>query len=292
MIYCTFIITLFLVFAYGCSDSNGEDSGFDPVPPNPAVPVVLSETQWLYVQTAETAQMISDTTLVMPVTRDIFGFTDRPHRQHEWLSAGEFASYWDEGEGGNSFYTDPPNAVLTWVDGAQTFEAEVIINDATVNVDNEQESLSYEVTLDAAVMPLAQLSAVSLFIDAGTPSNFSFLVEFSDGFTSVFQEVDGIDCSSPNLLPAVPNLTLRRGVFPNDKGFWEWHASVVVGEEDGVEAAGTVVVSLFDEADNLLTRWSLNNAEVIGFYGMNLESNGSNVEVGSITLAYETCTTG
>ena len=178
------------------------------------------------------------------------------------------------------------------MDGAQTFEAEVIINDATVNVDNEQESLSYEVTLDAAVMPLAQLSAVSLFIDAGTPSNFSFLVEFSDGFTSVFQEVDGIDCSSPNLLPAVPNLTLRRGVFPNDKGFWEWHASVVVGEEDGVEAAGTVVVSLFDEADNLLTRWSLNNAEVIGFYGMNLESNGSNVEVGSITLAYETCTTG
>ena len=45
MIYRTFIITLVLVFAYGCSDSNGEDSGFDPVPPNPAVPVVLSETQ-------------------------------------------------------------------------------------------------------------------------------------------------------------------------------------------------------------------------------------------------------
>lgn len=247
--------------------------------------------------------MTSDTTLVMPVTRDIFGFTDRPHRQHEWLSAGEFASYWDEGEGGNSFYTDPPNAVLTWMDGAQTFEAEVIINDATVNVDNEQESLSYEVTLEAAVMPLAQLSAVSLFIDAGTPSNFRFLVEFSDGFTSVFQEVDGIgrcdgdrpvgeSFSSPNLLPAVPNLTLRRGVFPNNKGFWEWNESVVRGGEDGGEAAGTVVVSLFDEADNLLTRWSLNNAEVIGFYGMNLESNGSKVEVGSITLAYETCTTG
>ena len=32
--------------------------------------------EWLFVHTAETAEMNSATTLVLPVTRDIFAFTD------------------------------------------------------------------------------------------------------------------------------------------------------------------------------------------------------------------------
>jgi len=37
--------------------------------------------EWLFVQTAPTAEMTSETTLVMQVTREIFAFTDRPNRQ-------------------------------------------------------------------------------------------------------------------------------------------------------------------------------------------------------------------
>ena len=33
---------------------------------------------------------------------------------------------------GDTFKTDPPNAVLTWMDGDDVKEAEIIITDATV----------------------------------------------------------------------------------------------------------------------------------------------------------------
>jgi hypothetical protein len=118
------------------------------------------------VQTAATAQMTSDTVLEMPFTRDVFGFTDRPNRRQAYLTAFEFVSLWTA-EGANSFSADAPNAVLTWQVGEEQREAEVIINNATVYADGAQESLVYEVTLEAGQMPDAQMSSVSLFVDSG-----------------------------------------------------------------------------------------------------------------------------
>ena len=51
---------------------------------------------WLFVQTAETAEVTSEDTLVMPVTREIFAFTDRPNRLHGYINAHEFVAFWDE----------------------------------------------------------------------------------------------------------------------------------------------------------------------------------------------------
>ena len=168
MMYRNFIICLFLVFTYGCSDSNN-DNGFDlsPVvpPATPIQPANAGQPEWLYVQTAATAQMTSDTTLEIPFTRDVFGFTDRPYRKQAYLTAFEFASLWTE-EGANSFSADAPNAVLTWQVGEEQREAEVIIKNATVYADGAQESLVYEVTLEAGQMPDAQMSSVSLFVDS------------------------------------------------------------------------------------------------------------------------------
>jgi hypothetical protein len=170
MIYRTFIIAALLVFTYGCSDSNNDD-GFDlsPVvpPANPIEPTNSSQPEWLYVQTAATAQMTSDTVLEMPFTRDVFGFTDRPYRKQAYLTAFEFASLWT-GEGTNSFSADAPNAVLTWQVGEEQREAEVIINNATVYSDGVQESLVYEVTVETGQMPDAQMSSVSLFVDSSS----------------------------------------------------------------------------------------------------------------------------
>jgi len=170
MIYRTFIIAALLVFTYGCSDSNNDD-GFDlsPVvpPANPIEPTNSSQPEWLYVQTAATAQMTSDTVLEMPFTRDVFGFTDRPYRKQAYLTAFEFASLWT-GEGTNSFSADAPNAVLTWQVGEEQREAEVIINNATVYSDGVQESLVYGVTVETGQMPDAQMSSVSLFVDSSS----------------------------------------------------------------------------------------------------------------------------
>ena len=85
--------------------------------------------EWLFVHTAQTAEMTSPTTLVMPVERDIFAFTDRPNRRHAYLTAEQFAGLWADDKG-DSFKADPPNAVLTWVLGDTVREAEVVITGA------------------------------------------------------------------------------------------------------------------------------------------------------------------
>ena len=118
--------------------------------------------EWLFVHTSPTAEMTSDTTLVMPVTREIFAFTDRPNRQHGYLTAHAFVSLWDKGEG-DTFKADPPNAVLTWVDGDKVHEAEVVITDASVLAHGK--AISFEVKLEAGEALSGQMQRLSLFID-------------------------------------------------------------------------------------------------------------------------------
>ena len=119
--------------------------------------------EWLFVHTAQTAEMTSATTLVMPVTRDIFAFTDRPNRMHAYMKAPQFVSLWDEGEG-DTFKADPPNAVLTWVDGDEMKEAELLILSAeTVSHGRE---IAYEVKLEAGQAPAGKVSSASLFVDS------------------------------------------------------------------------------------------------------------------------------
>ena len=88
--------------------------------------------EWLFVHTAEEAQVTNNTTIVMPVTRDIFAFTDRPYRKHAYMTGQQFASLWAD-SGSNSFKTDPPNAVLTWVEGEDVKEAEVVVIGASLD---------------------------------------------------------------------------------------------------------------------------------------------------------------
>ena len=119
--------------------------------------------EWLFVHTAQSAEMTSATTLVMPATRDIFAFTDRPNRQHGYMNAHEYVSLWDEGEG-DTFKADPPNAVLTWVDGdGEMKEAELLILSAeTVSHGRE---IAYEVKLEAGDVVSGKLRATSMFVD-------------------------------------------------------------------------------------------------------------------------------
>ena len=120
--------------------------------------------EWLFVHTAQTAEMTSDTTLVMPVTRDIFAFTDRPNCMHGYLNAHEFVFLCGKGEG-YTFKADPPNAVLTWVDGdGEMKEAELLILSAeTVSHGRE---IAYEVKLEAGDMPAGKIGTASFSLMA------------------------------------------------------------------------------------------------------------------------------
>ena len=118
-----------------------------------------SEPEWLFVHTADSAQVLNNTTVLMPLSRDIFAFTDRPYRKHMYLNGEQFVSLWSE-DSANSFKTDPPNAVLTWVEGDEIREVKVIITHA--KFDSNQ--ITY--TIKDIELGLKDLNQVSLFVDA------------------------------------------------------------------------------------------------------------------------------
>ncbi len=84
-------------------------------------------TEWLFLHTAATAEMTSENTLVMPFTNGILQTKSR--NDQITINIQEFVSFWDEGRG-DSFKADPPNAILTWVEGGALGEAAVVITDA------------------------------------------------------------------------------------------------------------------------------------------------------------------
>jgi hypothetical protein len=114
--------------------------------------------EWLFVHTAEEAQVINNTTIVMPITRHIFAFTDRPYRQHAYMTGEQFTSLWAD-SGSNSFKADPPNAVLTWVEGEVVKEAEVVITGASF----EGNSITF--TTNEYHNNVEAITSVSLFVD-------------------------------------------------------------------------------------------------------------------------------
>jgi hypothetical protein len=114
--------------------------------------------EWLFVHTAQEARVINTTTIVIPVTREILAFTDRPYRKHAYMTGEQFASLWAK-SGNNGFKTDPPNAVLTWVEGEVVKEAEVVITGASI----EGDSITY--TINSQSNTVGRLNTVSLFVD-------------------------------------------------------------------------------------------------------------------------------
>ena len=114
--------------------------------------------EWLFVHTADEAQVTNNTTIVMPVTRDIFAFTDRPYRKHAYMTGEQFASMWAKA-GSNSFKTDPPNAVLTWVEGEDVKEAELVITGASI----DGNSITY--TTNSHRNTVGTIKSFSMFVD-------------------------------------------------------------------------------------------------------------------------------
>jgi hypothetical protein len=138
--------------------------------------VAAKPAEWLFVHTAETVEMTSATTLVMPVSRDIFAFTDRPNRKHVYMEAHQFVKLWDEGEG-DTFKADPPNAVITWVNSDEELkEAEVLITDAIVLLHGGSAAVQYSVMVEAGdELRIDDANRISLFIDDADSSNVSEL---------------------------------------------------------------------------------------------------------------------
>jgi hypothetical protein len=122
-------------------------------------PTPQSQETYLFVHTADSAQILNDTTIVMPVTNGIFAFTDRPYRVSTYLNGETFTGLWSDTLS-SGFYYDPPNAVLTWADDEGINEVEVVL----IAAFSDSNTITYTVN-DALVIPTGNITDVSLFID-------------------------------------------------------------------------------------------------------------------------------
>ena len=134
-----------------------------------------TQAEWLYVHTAMEANATNSTTLVIPFTEDIFAFTDRPNREHKYISAYEFVSYWSD-DATNSFQFDPPNAVLTSVDDDGVAEVEVVIIGASTDGDN----ITYTIQ-SPKLTENATFEDVSLFVDGNGDNNLTIGQSYQGG---------------------------------------------------------------------------------------------------------------
>ena len=150
-----YLFLALLIVACTTDDNNNDDNSND------------LQKEWLYTHTALEATATSSTTLVIPFTEDIFAFTDRPNREHKYISAYEFVSYWSD-DATNSFQFDPPNAVLTSVSDDVVAEVEVVIIGASTDGDN----ITYTIQ-NPKLTENATFEDVSLFVDGnGDGNNF------------------------------------------------------------------------------------------------------------------------
>ncbi|MEX0449769.1 hypothetical protein V6X63_08380 [Spiribacter sp. 221] len=118
--------------------------------------------EWLFVHSADGVELVDETTLVVPLEREIFAFTDRPARDHLYLNAHEFVAIWNDGE--DSFSQDPPNAVLTWEEDGEMRRAEIELTDAAVA--DHGRALHYQVSIVDGGMSLNRPVSGSLYIDS------------------------------------------------------------------------------------------------------------------------------
>lgn len=130
---------------------------------------------------------------------------------------------------------------------------------------------------------------------------FYFSVTLGDNDAVSFQEVDGLESETQSIeyrhgnspvfypikmpgLGRVGNVTMRKGIFVNDSTFWDWYNEIKMN----TIARRTVVISLLDEEGSPKTTWTLNNAWPTKITGTDLKSEGNEVAVESVEIAYET----
>jgi phage tail-like protein len=132
---------------------------------------------------------------------------------------------------------------------------------------------------------------------------FYFSVQFGDDLPINFQEVTGLDSettpieyrhgNSPVFYPIkmpglgkVGNVTMRKGIFVNDTKFWDWYNEIKMN----TIKRRTVVINLLDENGQTKMAWTLNNAFPTKITGTDLKSEGNEVAIESVDIAFETMT--
>jgi hypothetical protein len=119
--------------------------------------VILEE---MFVQIARTVTSDQTTLTLQDVSPSTLYFSDRPERVVGHMTTAQFVEQWTEGP--NSFFEDPPNAVLSYVDSGADVPSDAVV--VLRNPVASENSLTYSIEVLEGVVP-AESGAVTLFID-------------------------------------------------------------------------------------------------------------------------------
>jgi len=120
----------------------------------------LETEEAMFVQTAQGIESADGTLTLRGITPSTLYFSDRPERVVGQMATSDFVDLWGAGE--NSFESDPPNAVLSFLEpgGDVPEDAVVVLTEPQLN-DGE---LSYSIDVLEGAVP-AYTGPVTLFID-------------------------------------------------------------------------------------------------------------------------------
>jgi len=121
----------------------------------------LETEEALFVQTAQSVFTEGDTLTLRGVTPSTLYFSDRPERVTGHMTTADFVDLWAIGD--NSFETDPPNAVLAFLEPGGDVPDDVVIVLNKPNLDGAG-NLSYTIEVLEGTVP-THAGPVSLFID-------------------------------------------------------------------------------------------------------------------------------
>jgi hypothetical protein len=121
----------------------------------------LETEESMFVQTAQGVDCNGDTLTLRGITPSTLYFSDRPQRVVGHMSTADFVDLWAIGD--NSFETDPPNAVLSFLEPDADAPEDAVVVLSKPNLDGKGD-LAYSIQVLEGTVP-AHTGPVTLFID-------------------------------------------------------------------------------------------------------------------------------
>ncbi len=118
-----------------------------------------SECEALFVQTAKKVEMTADTLTLSGVSPLVTFFCDRPVRHAGHVTNAEYLDAWDHGK--DTFDEDPPNAMISMLDGDDADDVVVELLDKPVLDDD---TFTYKIAIIQGD-PIERTDSGTLFVD-------------------------------------------------------------------------------------------------------------------------------
>ncbi len=121
----------------------------------------LETEESMFVQTAQGIDSEGGTLTLRGITPSTLYFSDRPQRVVGHMKTADFVDLWAIGD--NSFETDPPNAVLSFLEPGANVPDDAVVVLTAPNLSGDGD-LSYSINVLEGTVP-AHTGPVTLFID-------------------------------------------------------------------------------------------------------------------------------